>query len=105
MQRAKKKQGRRPQSISVMAILHQLGAGTDGDLDGTIYLGGTNSPGTVYKITPDGTLTTLYNLCKQPACEDGDEPFGGLAQATDGSFYGTSWAGVHITWGRFSHSM
>ena len=50
------------------------------------YLG----PGTVYRITPAGTLTTLYAFCAQPGCADGEYPVGGLAQGTDGNFYGTT---------------
>jgi uncharacterized repeat protein (TIGR03803 family) len=37
--------------------------GTDGNLYGTISPGGANNFGTVFKITPGGTLTTLYNFC------------------------------------------
>jgi len=66
---------------------------SDGDLYGTTYLGGASSYGTIFKITLDGTLTTLYNFCAQTSCNDGDEPFGGLVQATDGTFYGTTWGG------------
>jgi uncharacterized repeat protein (TIGR03803 family) len=74
--------------------------GTDGNLYGTTVYGG-NSPfscgatgaggcGTVFKITPSGTLTTLYSFCPLNNCTDGDEPYGGLVQAIDGNFYGTT---------------
>jgi len=49
--------------------------------------------GTVFKITPSGTLTTLYSFCSQSGCPDGDSPQTGLVQATDGNFYGTTVAG------------
>jgi uncharacterized repeat protein (TIGR03803 family) len=51
--------------------------------------------GTVFKITPSGTLTTLYSFCSQSGCPDGDSPQTGLVQATDGNFYGTTrgWRG------------
>jgi uncharacterized repeat protein (TIGR03803 family) len=66
---------------------------SDGNLYGTTYLGGNNNAGTIFEMTLDGVLTTLYSFCPQTACDDGDEPFGGLAQATNGIFYGTTWAG------------
>ena len=65
---------------------------TDGDLYGTAG-GGTNSGGIIYKITPSGALTTLYNFCTLPNCTDGEYPFAALIQAADGNFYGTTTAG------------
>ena len=47
--------------------------------------------GTVFKITPAGVLTTLYNFCSQGAfCNDGWYPSAVLVQGTDGNFYGTT---------------
>jgi uncharacterized repeat protein (TIGR03803 family) len=63
---------------------------TNGDFYGTTYQGGTNNYGTVYKITPDGVLTTLYSFCSLPGCLDGYYPYSGLVQATDGNLYGTT---------------
>ena len=55
--------------------------------------GGTNfGCGTLFKITPSGTLTTLYNFCSQSGCADGQEP-GALVQGNDGNLYGTTSAG------------
>jgi uncharacterized repeat protein (TIGR03803 family) len=69
---------------------------TDGNFYGTTELGGANcSPygcGTVFKITPEGTLTTLHSFCSKMYCADGAGP-GGLVQATDGNFYGATWEG------------
>ncbi|MGA2581422.1 MAG: choice-of-anchor tandem repeat GloVer-containing protein [Bryobacteraceae bacterium] len=72
---------------------------TDGNLFGTTNAGGANACpnpagcGTVFKITPNGTLTTLYSLCSQSGCSDGELPFAGLAQATNGKLYGTAFSG------------
>jgi uncharacterized repeat protein (TIGR03803 family) len=66
-----------------------LAQATDGDFYGTASFGGVNGGyGTVFKITPSGTLTTLYNFCSQPGCADGYSPTGGVLPATNGSFYG-----------------
>jgi len=69
--------------------------GSDGNFYGTTESGGSGSRGggTVFKITPGGTLTTLYNFCSKQGCADGEEPLGTLIQATDGNFYGTTVAG------------
>ncbi len=66
---------------------------TDGNLYGTTSGGGANGAGTVFTITPSGTLTVVYSFCAQGACTDGEEPMAGLIQATDGNFYGTTFAG------------
>src|ERR1022692_4500841 len=62
----------------------------NGDLYGTTVEGGADYHGTVFKITPGGTLTTLYSFCSQTNCTDGFYPFGGLVQAANGDFYGTT---------------
>jgi uncharacterized repeat protein (TIGR03803 family) len=62
---------------------------TDGNLYGTAN-GGANAGGTIFKITPSGTLTTLYSFCFQTGCTDGAYPSAGLVQATNGNFYGTT---------------
>jgi uncharacterized repeat protein (TIGR03803 family) len=69
---------------------------TDGNFYGTTYYGGSNSEclskygcGTVFKITPSGTLTTLHSFDET----DGDGPGAGLVQASDGDLYGTTGGG------------
>ena len=66
---------------------------TDGNLYGTTEGGGGNGYGTIFRITPSGALTTLYNFCSQSGCTDGVEPRAGLIQATDGNLYGTTVGG------------
>jgi len=82
----------------------QLVQGTDGNFYGTTNTGGANTYalcttgcGTVFKLTPTGTLTTLYSFCSQTDCTDGAVPFAGLVQGTDGNFYGTTYYGGSTT--------
>jgi len=67
-----------------------LTLGTDGNFYGTTVNEGAGGGGTVFRITPAGELTTLYSFCQFSNCTDGDQPYGGLVQATDGNFYGTT---------------
>jgi uncharacterized repeat protein (TIGR03803 family) len=65
--------------------------GTDGDFYGTTSSGGANGNfGTVFKVAPDGALTTLYNFCSQANCVDGANPQASLLLGKDGNFYGTT---------------
>jgi len=57
---------------------------TDGNFYGTTHYGGLYPYGTIFRITADGTLTTLHNF------DNGEEPEMGVMQATDGSLYGTT---------------
>ena len=70
--------------------------GSDGNFYGTTSGGGNcGAPfgcGTVFKITPAGVETVLYSFAG-PAGSDGAQPQGGLIQATDGNFYGTTFRG------------
>jgi uncharacterized repeat protein (TIGR03803 family) len=65
---------------------------TDGNLYGTTVVdgGGGGGGGTIFEITPTGVFTSLYSFCLQLDCPDGDEPYAGLLQATNGTFYGTN---------------
>lgn len=68
--------------------------GADGNFYGTTRQGGTFNGclpdcGTVFKITPRGTLITLHTF----ELADGSAPEAGLALATDGNFYGATSTG------------
>src|SRR5260221_539791 len=78
--------------------------GSDGNFYGTSLAGGDLSLywgppgqfysivagfGTVFKMTPEGVLTTLVKFDGS----NGSYPRAGLIQATDGNFYGTTSAG------------
>jgi uncharacterized repeat protein (TIGR03803 family) len=69
--------------------------GSDGNFYGTTVTGGKHSYGTVFRITPTGVLTTLYNFCSQANCADGEYPGSSLIQGTDGNFYGVAWGGAN----------
>jgi uncharacterized repeat protein (TIGR03803 family) len=61
--------------------------GSDGILYGSTAFGGTNlSFGTLFKITTNGALTTLFNF----HFTDGEEPSSKMIRAPDGSLYGTT---------------
>lgn len=63
---------------------------SDGNFYGTTYAGGSNNKGTVFKLATDGTITTLWSF---GSVADGQFPEGGLVQASDGNFYGTTASG------------
>ena len=71
----------------------ELVQASDGNLYGTTPGGGATDSGTVFKITPSGTLTTIYSFCTKAGCPDGIEPVGALIEATDGNLYGTTFGG------------
>ena len=73
--------------------LPQLALATNGRFYGTTIGGGAYHAGTVFEITPEGKLTTIYSFCSQPNCTDGFQPTGGLVQATNGNLYGATYYG------------
>jgi uncharacterized repeat protein (TIGR03803 family) len=70
----------------------------DGNFYGVTSSGGVNhcfqvpqaggNCGTVFKMTPSGTITILYSFGEAPS--DGVTPMAPLLQASDGNFYGTT---------------
>ena len=67
-----------------------LAQGRDGNVYGTAPSGGTLGFGGVFKITPTGTYSVIYNF---DGTAHGKTPRSGLTLGTDGSFYGTTWQG------------
>jgi len=62
-----------------------------GNLYGTTsgnHFGNTIGPGTIFRISPDGTETVLHVFGSQP--DDGVYPYAGLVEDSSGNFYGTT---------------
>ncbi|MGA2601334.1 MAG: choice-of-anchor tandem repeat GloVer-containing protein [Bryobacteraceae bacterium] len=68
---------------------------TDGNLYGTTEAGGIGY-GTIYSMTPGGTLITLYSFPNEGV---GAGPYAGMIQATNGLFYGTTFIGGSAGYG------
>jgi uncharacterized repeat protein (TIGR03803 family) len=81
---------------SFPAILAQ---GRDGNLYGTMSSGGAFNFGTVFKVTPAGVVTTLYDF--NTSGPDGFLSVSGLTLGTDGNFYGTTFSGGANSSGTF----
>lgn len=87
--------------------------GDDGNFYGTTSEGGSNlydygayGYGTVFRMTPDGFLTSLYSFGRDPipgllpsnaAFYDGTTPTGNLIKGADGRLYGVTYNGGHAT--------
>ena len=67
----------------------------DGNFYGTTAFGGARNGGTVFKLTPSGALTTLHSFCSKEheGFLDGQTPYAGVIQGSDGDFYGTTSSG------------
>jgi uncharacterized repeat protein (TIGR03803 family) len=63
-----------------------LTLGNDGNFYGTGTDGGSVGAGVVFKLTPEGALTTLSSFNNT----NGSNPLGGLVQGSDGTLYGTT---------------
>ena len=68
-----------------------LSLGFDGNFYGTTYQGGSAPAGVIFKITPSGTETVLYNFTNG---NDGAYPKVAPVQAPDGNLYGVTGNGT-----------
>jgi uncharacterized repeat protein (TIGR03803 family) len=71
---------------------YNLAQGVDGNFYGTMFEGGASSAsaGTVFQLTPSGTITVIHDFCMETGCPDGAAPYSGLRLASDGYFYGST---------------
>ena len=69
----------------------QLIQASDGNFYGTVPTGGTGSAGYVFRVTPAGAFTAIYNFT---GGADGGAPMGSLIEGNDGNLYGTSTTGA-----------
>jgi len=72
-----------------------LTLGTNGNFYGATFNGGSGTAciggcGTVFELTPSGQLTILWNF---EGGNDGEFPYSGPIEGTDGNFYGTTYQG------------
>jgi len=67
--------------------------GSDSNFYGTTQNGGSAGDGTVFQITPQGTVTIFHNFGDQSVTNDGLNPKTALLQGYDGNFYGTTTGG------------
>jgi uncharacterized repeat protein (TIGR03803 family) len=74
----------------------ELTKGADGNFYGVTSSGGTNTYGTIFKITPTGAYTVLKNF---NISTDGSNPRGHLVLAADGNFYGMTYGGGQYGYG------
>ena len=70
--------------------LGELVFGPDGNFYGTTSEGGALGHGTVFRLSPNGNLTTLIDFTGNGVENKGASPMGGLTLGVDGFFYGTT---------------
>ena len=76
--------------------------GPDGNMYAGGFAGGRYQTGTLFKITPGGQYTTIYNFCAEVGCADGANPYGAFVLGIDGNTYGAAWWGGPPTAARSS---
>lgn len=68
----------------------------DGNFYGITYSGGANGAGTIFKLTPGGTFTTIHSMNKTT---EGGNSYGSLTVGLDGNLYGITYSGGTFTYG------
>jgi uncharacterized repeat protein (TIGR03803 family) len=63
----------------------------EGNLFGVTRVGGDSNMGTVFKVSPDGSKTTLHSFAG--GTDDGANPNGDLIADAEGNLYGTTYTG------------
>jgi uncharacterized repeat protein (TIGR03803 family) len=81
----------------------ELIEGTDGNFYGTTMNGGSTYTGTLFRVTPAGVITYLYDFEGDKTGTYGSTPMAGLIQANDGNFYGTTALGGQNNTGIIYH--
>lgn len=74
----------------------RLAVAPDGNFYGTTNAGGASDVGTIFKVTPSGALTTLFDFHYDQItgiAGQGASPTAGLTLGPDGNFYGTTFGG------------
>jgi uncharacterized repeat protein (TIGR03803 family) len=79
-------------SSGSLGYANSLMQASDGNFYGTTSMGGPENWGTIFEITASGTFTTV-NTFQDLDGNYGVDPNGGLIQATDGNFFGTTSTG------------
>jgi uncharacterized repeat protein (TIGR03803 family) len=67
--------------------------GSDGNIYGTTEVGGASEGGTLFRFTLAGALSVVWAF---GAGTDGNSPWTGVTQGSDGNFYGTTVGGGTI---------
>jgi len=69
--------------------------GADGNLYGVAEQGGAGDVGTVFELSTTGSFNTLYSFSQftSGTNPDGGLPIGGIVEASDSNFYGTTYSG------------
>ncbi|WP_207632522.1 choice-of-anchor tandem repeat GloVer-containing protein [Foetidibacter luteolus] len=71
----------------------RLALANDGNFYGLTNKGGANGYGTIFRMTPAGTVTVIRSFTY---ATDGGSPYGGLVLGKDGALYGmTYWGGAN----------
>ena len=86
------------QTLTTLATLNganlpigsSLTQGADGNFYGATSYGGLKNQGKVFRVTPDGSMKTIYSFCSVANCADGSNPNGTLLLGPGGDLYGTT---------------